>query len=391
MDFSCLAGNQMRLSCINICSEVFMKYLLATLLVLSCPRAFAESSLNSPYVSANALFLYRNSNLGRDGSNTAKSGLDLQEAELAFFSDVDPYSNLNLLLTVHPEYTANSSGFVDQAWKVEPEELFAESNHVPFTTLRIGKFKAAIGKHNTLHSHVFPLVDAPVANTILLGGEGLNDVGVSAAVLLPFSWYSEFTAQYLRGAGENSEFKAGSPGDGVGVGHWKNLWDLTEALTAEVGGYYAQGNNYLKTQTKIIGADLTFKWRPLEGGKYHSWILAGEILQRKLGQPGAQKAERGSGGNIWAQYQFAKRWSAVLRYDHLNAEASDATVNVNAIPNGTTDKYSAGLNFSASEFSTFRAEYNHAITPPDARGKRAERKFYVQANFTIGAHPAHSY
>ncbi|MGZ3694208.1 MAG: hypothetical protein ACXWQO_08400 [Bdellovibrionota bacterium] len=364
---------------------------LAVFLILN-QNAFAEaSSLSSPNISANALFLYRGSNLNRDSNSTTRNGIDLQEAELGFYSDVDPYSSLNLLLTVHPEYTANSSGSVDQAWKVEPEELFAESSHVPFTTLKLGKFKAAVGKHNILHDHAFPLVDKPVANQILMGDDGLNDVGVSAAVLLPTSWFSEITGQFLRGGGENKEFKAGSPSDGVGVGHWKNLWDLTEALTGEVGGSYVQGNNYLKSQTKLYGADLTFKWRPIEGGKYHSWILAGEFLRRDLGQPGAQKSERGSGGNIWAQYQFAKAWAAVVRYDHLRMEASDAVYNSNAVTNGVTDKYSAALNFSPSEFSSFRAEYDHAVTPPDTRGYRTERKFYVQANFTIGAHPSHSY
>lgn len=368
-------------------------FLLATVALALTQISFAQepSSLNSPNVSANTLFLYRHSNLGREGTNTTRNGIDLQEAELAFFSDVDPYSSLTMLLSIHPEYTLNSSGVVDQAWKVEPEELFAESNHVPYTTLRVGKFKAAFGKHNTLHTHVYPLVEAPVANTALLGGEGLNDVGASAAVLLPFSWYSEITGQFLRGAGENAEFKSPTPDDGVGVGHWKNLWDLSESLTTEVGGSYAEGNNYLRTKTKLLGADLTFKWRPLEGGKYHSWILAGEFLQRKLDQPGALKNERANGGNVWVQFQFAKRWAAVARYDHLRVEDSDSAVNTSAITNGITDKYSAGLSFSPSEFSSFRAEYDHAITPPNAQGNRKERKFLVQANFTIGAHPSHSY
>jgi hypothetical protein len=347
--------------------------------------ARAQSALKSPDVSANALFLYRQSNLAKGNADTERNGIDIQEAELAFYSEVDPYSRLNVLLSIHPEYELDAAtGRVNESWAIEPEEAYAESNRVPLTTLKAGKFKAAFGKHNPLHTHVFPFVDAPVANRALLGEEGLNDVGLSAAVLLPFSWYSEVTGQYLRGEGENAEFNSPTPGDAVALGHWKNLWDITEALTLEAGLSYAQGNNSLGGATRLGGADLTFKWRPVDGGKYHSAILGAEYLERGLEQPGVQD-EKGRGGNVWGQYQFAQRWSALARYDQLQAEGADAAVNPEALTNGTVRKYSAALVFGATEFSAFKLEYDHGD------GAGGERKIYIQANFTIGAHPSHSY
>lgn len=366
-----------------ICSLLFLSILAA--------QTNAQTALNSPKVSANALFLYRNSNFANSEQSTVRNGPDLQEAEVAFYSDVDPYSRLNVLLTVHPEYELNSTtNRVEQKWAVEPEELYAETNHIPLTTARIGKFKAAFGKHNPLHTHVYPFVEEPLANSALLGEEGLNDVGVSAAVLLPVSWYSEFTGQYLRGEGENAEFNSPSPSDGVGVGHLKNLWDLNDDLTLESGFSYAKGKNSLRGQTDLAGADLTFKWRPSSGGKYHSWILAGEFIQRTLEQPGTQD-EHGRGWNIWGSYQVAERWSALLRYDHLDVHGSDSALNLNALANQTSKRYSAALVFKATEFSAYRLEYNQGEGARAVNGQTVERKIYLQANFTIGAHPSHAY
>lgn len=365
------------------------KWLLVNCVLLSLPQAWG--SLSSPNVSANALFLYRQSNFSNEEASTVRNGADVQEAEVAFFADVDPYSRLNILLSVHPEYEYDSTaGKVSSSWVIEPEELFAESDHVPGVTLRAGKFKAAFGKHNLLHTHVFPFTDAPVANVALLGGEGLNDTGLSAAALLPVPWFSELTLQFLRGEGENEEFKSPSSSDGVGVGHFKNLWDLSDSATLEAGFSYAQGPNSLRKETSLAGADLTYKWKPSAMGRYHSVIFAGEVIQRQTGQPRVA-AEQGSGWNVWGQYQLSERLFGQFRYDHLEVSHADKAVNANALDNVTTRKYTVSLLFRATEFSAYRLEYDQAEGPASLGGETVERKLYLQANFTIGAHPAHAY
>ena len=352
---------------------------------------FAQANpLKTPDISANALFLYRNSNFAGQETDTTRNGMDIQEAEVAFYSNVDPYSRLNILLTVHPEYTLNTTtNRVEEKWVVEPEELFAESDVIAGTTFKLGKFKAAFGKHNLLHTHAYPFVDAPVVNSALLSDEGLNDIGVSAATMIPFSWFSEVTLQYLRGEGENTEFNSGDPNnDGVGILHFKNLFDTTDALTTEVGLSYAQGRNALGGSTMLTGADLTWKWRPTSGGRYHSGILGLEYIGRKLEQPG-NTDEKGDGVSGFVQYQFAERWSALLRSEVLKIVDS-AVTNPNVLPNDTTEKNSLALVFTATEFSAFRIEYNQSHGP-EKNNESNEKKIYLQANFTIGSHPAHAY
>lgn len=65
------------------------------------PNLWAQNALKSPNVSANALFLGRHSNFGSNDLSEERNGFDLQEAEVAFYADVDPYSRLNVLLSVH--------------------------------------------------------------------------------------------------------------------------------------------------------------------------------------------------------------------------------------------------------------------------------------------------
>lgn len=369
-----------------------MYYIFFLFLSLIGLSAFADNSLKSPNVSANALFLYRNSNFHKYDTDITnpdqeRNGFNLQEAELQFYSDVDPYTRLSLLLSIHSEYETDGIT-AKENWTIEPEEAFAESNALPNVTFKLGKFKASMGKHNQLHTHAYPFIESPLINQKLLGDEGLNDVGASAAIFLPTPWFSELTLQYLRGEGENEQFNSPTPGDAVGLAHWKNLIDLNDDLTMEMGGSYAQGNNSFHKNTSLLGADLTFKWRPSEGGRYKSLIWSTEYLARTQSQSGVPN-EKGSGFTSWLQYQFAERWAALYRYDDLVIKNTFDTTN---LPNDTWTRHSLALVYMPSEFSSFKVEYDQRDGGTvNASNETTEKAMFLQANFTIGAHPAHSY
>ena len=351
--------------------------------------------LTAPNISANALLLYKNSNLGNKiatSNPVDQNGLDIEEAELNFYADVDPYSHLNMVLTVHPDYEYNStSKKVEQSWKVEPEELYAESSEIPYTIFKVGKFKAAMGKQATLHTHAFPLIDPPLTNSVLLGDDGLQDVGVSAGLLIPFPWYSEFTMQGMRGKADNTEFNSPYPNDPVGVGHFKNLFDITSTSTIELGQSFAYGKNNLSDHTRIRGLDVTYKWRPESSWKYHSFIFGGEYLDRSLGQGIGYAKEKSEGFYVWGKWQFAERWDIVIRTDKLKVSNSDSNINVNSLYNGTSYKNYAGFDFNASEFSSLHLEYNWMKGIMPTTGHKDEKTVFLQANFTIGSHPSHGY
>ena len=379
----------------KIFSKVYLVSIFFSLNVMA-------AGLTAPNISANALLLYKNSNLGNSlpgNSNPAtaynvidQNGLDIEEAELNFYADVDPYSHLNMVLTIHPNYVYNSTTKkVEQSWILEPEELFAESSEIPYTTFKIGKFKAAIGKQAILHTHAFPLIVTPLTNHVILGDDGLLDVGVSGAFLIPLPWFSELTVQGMRGKADNTEFNSPYPNNPVGVGHFKNLFDLTSTTTMELGQSYAYGKNSVNQITAIRGLDATFKWRPESSGKYNSLLIGGEYLDRTLGQGLGYLKEKSNGYYIWTKWQFAERWDVVLRTDKLKVANSDSNINVDALVNGTSYKNYVGFDFNASEFSSLHLEYNWMKGTMANSGLKNEKTVFLQANFTIGSHPAHGY
>lgn len=331
----------------------------------------------NPDISANFLGLWqRGTHLSDDRTNPSHNGFSLQEAELQMLSDVDPYLRASVLLSVSQE--DGKTGY-----DLSPEEVFVESTSLPYVTIRAGKFKMALGKHNMLHTHAFPFIDAPLIHQLVLGDEGLNETGVSAAALIPVAWFSEFTAQAFSLNNEQL-YNSQQSGDVGGLLKWKNLFDLTDDLTMEIGVSGTMGQNQYSRTSSVLAGDLTFKWRPAVGGKYHALIWQTEYLNAD--RPGFVDTATGesqaivSGMASWLQYQFAERWWAQARGEYVGFTHSTG------IP--TENKGSVLLGFFPSEFSGFRLQYDFFNI--EDRGKM-DQTIALQYNVSIGAHPAHAY
>jgi hypothetical protein len=344
-------------------------------LAAKAQSSFVTSQKFNPAISANGLFLYQNGNRGNDQASESPNGYSLQEAELQLTSDVDVYARASVLLSIHQE---------NGEWHLEPEEAFGESLNLPYVTLKAGKFKAALGKYNTYHTHAYPFIDANLINQILLGEEGLNESGVSIAGLLPVGWYSEVTLQSLN-VSDEGPFDGPSPNGSVSVAHFTNLWDLSDDLTLEWGLSGAIGPNAAQKNTSIWGSDLTFKWRPARGGKYHALIWSTEYLHGDAPQTGGTRKVT-QGASSFIQWQFTERW-------WLQARGEYADVIDSASPaNDVRRKESLLLGYLPTEFSGYRLQYDHLEDNGAVSGfSKPEDKVSLQVNITIGAHPAHSY
>lgn len=323
------------------------------------------------------------------------NGLTFQEAEMQFFADVDPYFRANALFSLSPEATAdhldtnnNQTNLVQRpGFGLSPEEVFFETIALPFVNVRVGKFKAAVGKHNSLHTHAYPFIDAPLINQDLFGGEGLNETGVSISSLFPHvSWFMELTAQALS-SNNDTLYNSPNSGDYSGVLQLKNLWDLSDDSTLEWTLFGTQGKNPVSLNSHVYGTDLILKWRPALGGKYHALIFANEYLNGASPVSGftlGPSATALSGDHLdglasWLQYQFAERWWIQGRIEHEGFTRSGQ------LP--VRNKQSALLALNPSEFSGFRIQYDHTL----AANQPEDHAVTLQWNITIGAHPAHSY
>jgi hypothetical protein len=322
----------------------------------------------NPAISVNGLFLGTYVNEGRnDSSREVKTGLEIQEVELRFTANIDSY--------LHGDLTIAFEGD-----EVEIEEIIASLLVTNNLSLRVGKFFTPFGKHNLLHTHAFPFIDAPLINEEILGEEGINEVGIGAALLLPTPWFSEVDLLFLEG--ENPLFDSALNDDFLYLAHWKNLLDLSDELTAELGGSFAYGRNDLVSgpynSTTLAGADLTFKWKPSGRELYRTLIWQTEFIH-------SSRDVVKQGIYTLLQYQFARRWWVQGRYDFFNIPR-------NAAGGGSEvaeekNRYSALLSFAPSEFSALRLQYNFL----DQSLADNEHQVLLQLNFTFGSHPAHAY
>ncbi|MBS1961599.1 MAG: hypothetical protein JST04_05255 [Bdellovibrionales bacterium] len=358
-------------------------FVLVSVLVHSVSaRAEVAGKPFNPDLSVNFLGLLRDSTNASENRSTAPyNGLSLQEAEIQFYSNVDAYLKAVALFSV-----AEDSG----TWGIDPEEVYVETTSIPFVTFRGGKYKLALGKHNQLHTHAFPFIDAPLFQTKILGEEGLNATALGASLLVPLPWFSELTVQGFSLANEdlyNDPVASTSPPTGKTgfLARYRNLFEFGDDATLELGASASTGKNAFGLSTKLAGGDVTLKWRPAEGGKYHALIWNTEYLRAiRAGRtdPGGSGVndEKIGGLASYVQLQFAERWWIQARAEILGAPHNEVE------PVHT--KQSGLLGFFPSEFSGFRLQYDHEV---DHARPKPDHAVTLQYNVTIGAHPAHAY
>ena len=322
----------------------------------------------NPAISVNGLLLGTYTDQGRDDSTReVKTGMKVQEVELRFTANIDTY--------LHGDLTIAFEGD-----EVEVEEIIASLLVTNNLSFRAGKFFTPFGKHNLLHTHAFPFIDAPLINEEILGEEGINEAGVGAALLLPTPWFSEIDLLLLEG--ENPLFNGALNDDFLYLAHWKNLVELGDELTAELGGSFAYGRNDLGNGpynfTTLSGADLTFKWKPSGRELYRTLIWQTEFIY-------SSRDVVKQGIYTFLQYQFARRWWVQGRYDFFSIP-QDAAGGGSEVAQDK-NRYAALLSFAPSEFSALRLQYNFL----DQSFSENEHQVLLQLNFTFGSHPAHTY
>ncbi len=345
--------------------------------------------LFNPAISLNGLFTgaYRSEDNRKGSSGSAlgnefDTGFDVQELEFNAVAFVDNFLKGVMVLALHD---------LDA---IEIEETYVD--FVPFQNLsiRAGKYFTPFGRHNLLHAHQFPFIDAPLANVAVLGAEdGINEVALGINPILPLPWFSEFN--FLIMDGRNDElFDSDFSDDLAYLMHSKNLWDLGENATLELGASYAFGQNgtsFEDTRTHVVGGDMTLIWSPLNRTRFRSLIWQSEYLAKfKSGAfdptTAAAAPDEDVGGVYTSiQYQIHQRWWIQGRYGfvglHQDARADE-----------DTHRYSALLAFANSEFQSIRLQYNFIdFEDNGSRGFDEEHQVLLQLNFTIGSHPAHTY
>ena len=339
------------------------------------PRGSAGSFLSNAYnpaISVNGLFLGSGTSDVHPVEGQTASGMGVQEIEIQFLANVDPYFQANLVLaSPGGEGIELEEGYLTPSW-----QRFGLG-------VRVGKIKVPFGRENTLHEHALPFIDKSLAGAVIFGEEGFNEPTFEVSWLSPLPWYSVVTASFLDGTNEVL-FASPRGDDFVGAAGLKNVVDVTDDLTMEVGGSFAAGNDADGKLAEVSGGHVVFKWRPARAASTRSAVLAGEVLyaHRPYVEPllGEESIPQDVGGAYgYAQWQLFRRWFLAARFDYLGFPAFET---------GITRKGSGILVFAPTEFSSLRLQ-GSAIHP--AFDADPVYEGFLQLNFTIGAHPAHAY
>jgi len=304
------------------------------------------------------------------GRNTVENrpSLEMRESEISLQAIVDPYARADFFISL-------SNGGIDL------EEGFLTFTQLPADLLvKVGKFKAQFGKINTLHLHVLPWPDEPLPLINLLGSEdGWSDSGVSVARLIPLpaDTFSDLTVQVFRGK-TFGLFDAPGRSDLSYVAQYRAYRDFGDDNNVELGSSWGRGSNgtTADAKTTLENLHLVYRWKPLQGRPYRSFILRSELFRSRRQQPGGTQTSRGFYAS--GDYQLTRRLFAGARY-----EFSDRAANERLRDSGEA----LTLTFWPSEFSQVRGElrrrrYAGGVTANEA---------LLQLQFAIGAHGAHPF
>ena len=327
----------------------------------SAPAASSASYFN-PAIAVIGNFV------GATGRNEVEDrpSFQVRESEVTFQAVVDPYARADFFVAITDD-------------EVELEEGFVTFTSLPADLLvKAGKFKAQFGKVNLMHFHTLPWVDLPLPVTNLLGDEGWNDAGISVARIFPFGeTFSELTLQLFRGESEGV-FEAPSRSDLAFLGHYRAFRDFGDDHNVELGASWGRGSNGTTedAKTTLENIHLVYRWKPLSGRPYRSFILRSELFRSRRDQPGGRQSARGF--FVGGDYQLSRRWFTGARYE-FSDRADDASLR---------DRGGAvTVTFWPSEFSQIRGELRQRRY---AGGIKANEGF-LQLQFSIGAHGAHAF
>ena len=336
------------------------------------------SNLANPAIGMNALFT------GQAARNLDQAyGLGFDEAEISLISVVDPYWTF-----------VSNIVFVGDG-EVDPEEVWVRSTNIPGIQLKLGKIRGTFGKHGLLHTHGFPFVQAPVIMANTIGEEGFKDAGVEASWLTPLPWFSELTGGVYQAIAADDEHPldfGSTRHDNVPyLGHFKNLFDVNDATTLELGESVLQGRGSDGHRHAAFGADVTLRNVPPKDSNRRGWILQGEYLQKGSTVDGTYTREQ-DGGYASFQYRLSQIWWMGIRGEHSRDSFTDFLVDDAGDPiPGKVIRGSVNVAWTPSEFSFVRLEYSHAQADGGNGIEPDDDRVLIQMSYTIGYHPAHAY
>lgn len=279
--------------------------------------------------------------------------------------------------------------------------------------LKFGRFFSDIGYHNRQHSHAWNFADAPLVYRAFFANQ-LADDGLQLRWVAPTDLYFEAGAELLRGdafpaggtdrSGINLTTMFAHAGGDIGV---ESSWRAGISHIAASADDRRSGETVetaFTGDTDTTGLDFVWKWAPDGNPKVRNFVFQTEYYLRD--EDGFVVADpdgvadssfyTGEQQGFYAQgvYQFMPRWRLGLRYDRLSADNEVANPAVGtpletlADMSSDPERWSLMTDFSNSEFSRLRLQYNRDESRP---GAEQDNQWLLQYIHSLGAHSAHQF
>lgn len=316
-----------------------------------------------PDISVNGVFAaaYFTDDPGEVGHNPSRTGLNLQEIELAIQSVIDPYVRADIFLSFHED-------------GVELEEGYITTLSLPRgMQIKAGKYLMPFGRQNPKHLETWPFVNNMLVNQELLGPEGFNELGVQLSYLFPTPFFFLAQGNFSQGDNENN-FDGDRKQDFAYSGRLSGSGDLTENLTLLMGTSFAFGFNNTGNgnATNLYGGDLLLRWQP----SAHAGIQwQTEYIYRRRQVPFGVESEGGIYSYLMGNW--SKRWGTGFRVDYVGIPKDmDATLRLSPM-----------VVFRPTEFFQVKAQYD--LIDDDTLG--IQQAAFLQWIFTMGPHSPHPF
>ncbi len=343
------------------------------------------------------------------GHDPHKRGFTVENVELSADGAVDPYftGEAHIVFSISP----------DGETETELEEMFLATTSLPAGfQFKLGQFFTQFGRLNATHPHTWDFVDQPVVNTRMFGGDGMRGPGASLSWLAPTPFPLEFIGDVHNANGPQMTSFIGAPGDSqvggrppagrdvrspadmVYTPRAKASFDLTPTtvLLPGVSASYGPNGTGSDGKTRILGADLTLKWKPLANDAgFPNLTWQNEYMVRKFSAsafvdpagptfvPGEVLDDAGFYSQV--TWGFRRDWTVGVRYDWAKGRGGGAGADPNR---DLRTRESIALTWYPSHFSKVRLQVDrdrdHVIGRPVTT-------VWLQFEILFGAHGAHSF
>ncbi|MFZ5515378.1 MAG: coiled-coil domain-containing protein [Candidatus Zhuqueibacterota bacterium] len=209
----------------------------------------------------------------------------LREVELSLIAPLDPFTRGKTHLSLS-----------DNGLSIE--ETYMEWLNLPANlNLKIGVFYAEFGILNRYHDHALPQFDRPKVLLTMFGTAPIGGMGFAGNFLLPtmlFSDASSLELAVVRG-GDDISFTSEGKFNLLGIGHFKNYYDITRNTYVEWSVSAAAGKNDPEERyASYIGdVGLSVRWVPIGRDKYRTIDWQTEFLFSRRETPAGEISSKG--------------------------------------------------------------------------------------------------